>query len=206
MPSRVQSGFRFAFVIAAAAVLSTVGVAKPLASHHPVAAPTTPVWSVDKAASRLAFKGQVNGQSFDGVFKKWDAEIAFDPKTLKGSRIAVGIDMPSAVTGDPTRDQMLPTGDWFAAQRFPKAQFVSTQVTPAGPGRYQAVGDLTLKGQTRRVTLPFTLQIAKNVAHMEGGLAIDRRQFGIGQGQFAGADTVAAEVQILVRLTAKTAP
>jgi polyisoprenoid-binding protein YceI len=189
--------------IALALLAPAVVLSKPLAPH---VAPSTPVWALDKAASRLSFKGQVNGQGFDGVFKKWDAQIAFDPKTLKGSRIVVSIDMPSAVTGDPTRDQMLPSGDWFAVQRFPKASFVATQVNPAGPGRYQAIGDVTIKGQTRHVTLPFTLQVVKTVAHMDGALTIDRRQFGVGQGQFAGTDTVAAEVQIMVRLTAKTTP
>jgi len=190
----------------ALALATPLAYAKPAPLRHAPIALKTPVWTVDKAASRLSFKGQVNGQGFDGVFKKWDAEIAFDPKTLKGTRIAVSIDMPSAVTGDPTRDQMLPTGDWFAVQRFPKASFISTEVTPAGPGRYQAIGDLVIKGQSRRVSLPFTLQIARNVAHLDGALAIDRRQFGVGQGQFSGADTVASGVQILVRLTAKTAP
>jgi polyisoprenoid-binding protein YceI len=187
--------------------LGTAGAsdAKPASLSRRAAPAAAPIWITDKAASRLTFKGVVSGQGFDGVFKRWDAQIAFDPNNLGASRVAVTIDLGSVVTGDPTRDQMLPTGDWFAVQRFPKASFVSTAITATGPGRYQALGDLSIKGQTRRVALPFNLVINKDVAKMDGGLTIDRRQFGVGQGQFAGVDTVGADVQILVRLTAKTA-
>ncbi len=187
-------------------VIRAVAAAKaPPPPHRATPAPAAPVWVTDKAASRLTFKGTVSGQGFDGVFKRWDAQIAFDPNNLGASRVAVTIDLASVVTGDPTRDQMLPTADWFAVQKFPKASFVSTAIAATGPGRYQATGDLSIKGQTHRVTLPFALAVNKDVAKMDGALAIDRRQFGIGQGQFAGVDTVGADVQILVRLTAKTA-
>jgi polyisoprenoid-binding protein YceI len=181
-----------------------VAAARPTPRYHLAPTAAAPIWVVDKAASRLTFRGAVSGQNFDGVFKKWDAQIAFDPKNLKASHVAVTIDMPSVVTGDPTRDQMLPSGDWFSVQRFPKASFVSAAITPVGPGRYQAIGDLSIKGQTRRVVLPFTLAMDKDVAHMDGVATIDRRQFAIGQGQFAGIDTVAAPVQIMVRLTARS--
>ena len=191
-------------LVLAAALTCGATAARPAPAHRPTPTAAAPIWVVDKAASRLTFRGAVSGQSFDGVFKKWDAQIAFDPKNLKASHVAVTIDMPSVVTGDPTRDQMLPSGDWFAVQRFPKASFVAAMITPAGPGRYQAIGDLSIKGQTRRVAMPFTLVIDKDVAHMDGAVTIDRRQFGIGQGQFAGIDTVAAPVQIMVRLTARS--
>jgi polyisoprenoid-binding protein YceI len=160
---------------------------------------------MDKAASRLTFRGAVSGQTFDGVFKKWDAQIAFDPKNLKASHATVTIDIVSVVTGDPTRDQMLPTPDWFSSQKFPQAAFVTTAITQTGPDRYLATGDLRIRGAVRHVAMPFTLAIVKDVANMDGALTIDRRQFGIGQGQFATPDTVAANVTIMVKLSAKKA-
>jgi polyisoprenoid-binding protein YceI len=186
-----------------AAVASTA-MASGERQRSAAALPAAPIWVVDKAASRLTFRAAVSGQNFDGVFKKWDAQIAFDPKNLKASHAAVTIDIASVVTGDPTRDQMLPTPDFFGVQKFPKATFVTTAITQTGPDHYQAVGDLQIKGAVRRVTLPFTLTIAKDVAKMDGALTIDRGWFGVGQGQYASSETVASNVTVMVRLAAKT--
>jgi polyisoprenoid-binding protein YceI len=191
-------------IAAAAGAIALAAQAAPPA-RHPLLAPAAAIWAVDKAASRLTFRGAVSGQTFDGVFKKWDAQIAFDPANLKASHAAVTIDIGSVVTGDPTRDQMLPTPDWFSSQKFPQAAFVTTAMTQTGPGHYLATGDLRIRGAVRHVAMPFTLTIVKDVASMDGALTIDRRQFGIGQGQFATPDTVAANVTIMVKLSAKKA-
>jgi polyisoprenoid-binding protein YceI len=195
-----------ALVLAAGAFL-TGGAATGAAMKgpRPATAAAAPIWVVDKAASRLTFRGAVSGQSFDGVFKRWDAQIAFDPNNLKASHAAVTIDIASVVTGDPTRDQMLPTPDFFALQKFPKASFVTTAITQTGPDHYQAAGELRIKGVARPVTLPFTLTIIKDTAKMDGALTIDRSWFGVGQGQYASPETVASNVVIMVRLAAKTA-
>jgi polyisoprenoid-binding protein YceI len=187
----------------AAGAVQATPVPSANGGRHAALAPAVPVWIVDKVASRLTFRSSVSGQTFDGVFKAWDAQIAFDPKNLRASHATVTVNIPSVVTGDPTRDQMLPTPDWFAAQKFPQATFVSTQITQTGPDRYQAVGDLRIRGVVRQVTLPFTLSIIKDMAAMDGALTIDRRAFGIGQGQFASPDTVAANVSVMVKLSAR---
>jgi polyisoprenoid-binding protein YceI len=192
----------FIFVMA---LLASAGasIAAPRGPHAPVLAPAAPIWVVDKAASRLTFRAAVSGQNFDGVFKKWDAQIAFDPRNLKASHAVVTIDLASVLTGDPTRDQMLPTPEFFSVARFPKASFVTTAIVQTGQGHYQAIGDLRIKGAVRRVALPFTLAIVKDTAKMDGALTIDRGWFGIGQGQYASPETVASNVTIMVRLAAK---
>lgn len=172
-----------------------------VAAAPALAAPAA--WSVDHGASRLGFRAAMNGQSFDGVFKRWDAQIAFDPHDLKGSRAVVSVDLSSTVTGDPTRDEALPTEDWFAVKRFPKAVFASRSIVQTGPDRYTAVGDLTIRGVKRAATLPFTLHMDHGVARMEGAAGVDRIAFGVGQGQFKGPETVAPTVTVIVRLTAK---
>ena len=78
------------------------------------------------------------------------------PKALATSKVVVSIDTISAATGDADRDQALPTADWLAAQAFPKASFVSTGFKDLGGGRYQASGDLTLRGVKKPIVLPFT--------------------------------------------------
>lgn len=175
-----------------------------LAAAPAIAAPAAPpAWAVDRAASRIGFQGAMNGQGFNGGFSRWDAKIAFDPANLPASKVTAVIDTGSARTGDQTRDEALPTDDWFSIKVFPRATFVSRKITAAGPGRYVAQGDLTIRNATRPVTLPFTLAIAGDTARMQGSLPLDRAAFGVGQGQFKGGDTVALKVQVNIAVTAK---
>src|SRR5690242_16535474 len=93
------------------------------------AADTTPVWIIDKADSKLGFTGSMNGQTFNGEFSRWDAQIAFDPDNLAGSHVLATIDTSSVETDDEARDEALPSSDWFSVTSFPKAAFVSRRIS-----------------------------------------------------------------------------
>src|SRR5579885_2917341 len=99
----------------------------------PAAALAAPTWAVDHAASKLGFGGRVSGAGFNGVFRRGDAVIHFDPKDLAHSDVAVTMDMASATTGNGDRDALLPDQDWFWTSRFPRATFVARNFTPTGP-------------------------------------------------------------------------
>lgn len=168
-----------------------------------LAAPApVPTWTINKATSKLGFAGAMNGQNFAGIFRRFDAAIRFDPKSLATSSVTAVIDMGSASTRDQTRDEALPTADWFSVSLFPRATFTANQFKDLGGGRYQAIGTLAIRNIKRPVVLPFALKIAGNIATMQGVLAIDRRVFGVGQGQFATGDTVATVVRITVNIIA----
>jgi polyisoprenoid-binding protein YceI len=184
----------------ARSIVLALGLFLGLTAPPAMAAPA--VWTVDQAASKLTFQGAVNGTAFTGGFRRWTAQIAFDPKALAASHVAVSVDVASAASGDADRDQTMPTADWFWAAKFARATFASHAFRDLGGGRYQAVGDLTLRGVTRPVTLPFTLAIAGDKAVMKGSTVIDRTEFGVGQGQWKGGDVVATKVTVNVALTA----
>jgi polyisoprenoid-binding protein YceI len=165
-----------------------------------VAAPAA--WVVDPGGSKLSFQGAMNGEAFNGTFRRWTAQILFDPKALPASKVAVSIDVASAATGDPDRDQAMPTDDWFAASKFAKASFVSQSFRDLGGGKYQAAGVVTLRGVSRPVVLPFTLAIAGDTARMNGAVVLDRTAFGVGQGQWKTGAVVDTKVTVNVALTA----
>lgn len=160
-------------------------------------------WAVDPGGSRLGFSSKYAGDAFTGLFRRWNADIAFDPAQLPASKIVVSVDMASVYTNDPDRDQTLPTGEWFDSKRFPRAVFTSTRITAAGPGRYTAAGTLNLKGVTRPATLNFGLKIVGDKAEANGAITLDRSQFGVGQGQFKSGDAIplAVNVAFTVRAT-----
>ena len=180
---------------------AVVGLA--LVAAPALAAPS--VWIVDPAASKLAFQGTMNGAPFVGAFRRWTAQIAFDPKALAASKVNVVIDVASAASGDADRDQALPTDDWFAAGKFARASFVTHAFRDLGGGKYLATGDLTIRGVSRSVALPFTLAIEGDAARMNGSLALDRTAFGVGQGQWKAGDVVGAKVVVSVSLAAHRA-
>jgi polyisoprenoid-binding protein YceI len=160
-------------------------------------------WVVDHAHSRLGFKGVVEGEAFDGAFRTWDAQISFDPKALATSHVTVTVDVASAVTGNKDRDETLPTDDWFAVKRFPRAVFTANRIIDRGGGHYEAQGDLVLKGVRRPVSLPFTLAISGKTAKMTGTAALDRTAFNVGSGKWSTPDEVAKAVTVVVDLTAQ---
>jgi polyisoprenoid-binding protein YceI len=171
----------------------------------PAAALASAAWTVDKAASRLSFKSSFGGDAVEGAFRRWDAQITFDPKALAASRAVVTIDVGSAATGVGERDQALPSADWFNAARFPKATFATRSFKDLGGGRYQAIGDLTIRGVSKPLVLPFTVAITGDQARMSSQVAVNRRAFGVGQGQFAAAETVPLDVTVNVSLVARRA-
>jgi polyisoprenoid-binding protein YceI len=192
-----MSSFRHGPAVAAAVIALVAGAA---GAH---AAPAK--WTVDKATSRLGFRAAFAGQAVRGTFRRWDADIAFDPKALATSKATVTVQTASAVTGDPSKDQALPTADWFDVAHFPRATFATTAIKDLGGGRYQATGTLSLRGASRPIILPFTLTITGGEAKMIGSAVVNRSAFGVGQGQFKDADTVPFNVAIEVALTAHKA-
>ncbi len=166
-------------------------------------AKAAPVWTLDKAASRLTFRATMNGQPFDGVFRTWDAQIAFDPHNLATSRATLTVDTTSALTGQPIKDAALPNSEWLSSTTFPQATLVTRTITQLGPGRYQATADVHIRGVAWRTTVPFTVAISHDEGRMQSTLTLDRRTFGIGEGPFRSPAPVEPEVQVSLRLMAK---
>ncbi|MFI4975921.1 MAG: YceI family protein [Caulobacterales bacterium] len=181
-------------------------LALALASTAAPAIAAPPAWAVDKAASHLTFSSSVQGAPFSGQFRLWDAAIRFDPKDLAHSSVVATIDMASAVSGDKDRDISMPTEDWFWTSRFPRATFAAAAFRATGPGRYEAVGTLSMRGVSKPLTLPFSLAITGASAKMSARVGINRLAFGVGQGEWQTTETVPAAVVVSVDLTAHRAP
>lgn len=169
----------------------------------PAAAAPAPVWTVDKAASKIAFASSFGGQGFNGGFARWDAQIRFDPNNLAGSSAVVSIDTASAWSGDKDRDAAMKEPNWFSAQAFPKATYRTTGFKALGGGKYQATGTLTLRGQTKPLTLPFTLVITGNQAKMTARVTVGRLAFGVGQNEWKKTDVIPDPVTVTIAVTAK---
>ena len=164
------------------------------------------VWIVDGDASTILFTGRQNDKEFTGRFEDFSARIRLDPDDLSDALIEASVDLASVDAGAGDRNQSLPEAGWFDTDRFPQATFRADTVRAVGEGAYEADGTLTIKGASRPVTLPFTLDVQGDRAVADGQVVIDRSDFGIGQGDFAGPEWVAFEVAVAVHLEADRRP
>lgn len=137
-------------------------------------------WIVNYEASRLGFSGSENGNSFNGAFNDYSAEINFDPDNLETSRISVQVVARSGTTGDSTRDSTMMGKEWFDRDNFSTANFISDDIRAAGEGAYEAHGVLTIKDFSKDIVLPFTLGIDGDNAKAQGGVELIRTDFGLG--------------------------
>lgn len=142
------------------------------------------------------------GSDVEGQFADWTAAISFDETVENGTAgtVEVTVAIGSLTLGSVTDQAMGP--DFFNATDFPTAMFQADLVTVVDG--YEARGTLTIKGQSVPVTLPFGLSIDGETASMAGGLALDRRSFGIGD-NMADESSLAFAVSVDVNLTARRA-
>ena len=152
------------------------------------------------AQSEIAFVSKQMGVPVDGHFKKFDAQIAFDPAKPEAGKIAFSIDMGSATLGAPEPDAELPKAAWFNTLKFPQATFQSGSVKKLAPGKYEVAGKLSIKGHAQDVVVPVTLSQSGASTTASGAFAIKRLAFKIGENEWADTSMVADDVQVKFKL------
>ncbi len=157
------------------------------------------------AGSTLGFRGEAQGEAFDGRFARFDARIRFDPAALADARFAVEIPLATADSQNAERDDTLKGADFFAVDAHPLARYEASAFRDLGGGRFAADGQLTLRGTTRPVVLEFTWTPGAAPV-LEGRATLDRTAFGVGGGDWADPGTIAHAVQVSTRLVLQLAP
>ena len=162
-----------------------------------------PPWQVVADESRLTFTAIQQGAKFDGRFTDFSAEVHLDPDAAEGGHISAIIATGSVDTANAERDDYLRGEDWFDVKRWPHAEFETTSIEKQPDGSYIASARLTLRDQTRPVTMHFTLTQDKQDPsrwHLTGTVPIKRLDFGVGQGIWTDTTWVGDEVLVHVKL------
>ncbi len=150
--------------------------------------------------SDIAFVSRQMGASLEGHFRKFDAQIAFDPRKPEAGSIRFTVDLASATLGAPELEAELAKAPWFNLKAFPQASFQSTGIRATGPGRFDVTGTLTLKGSAQVVTVPVALVQAGGTTTASGSFVIQRLKFRIGEGEWGDPSLVADDVLVKLRL------
>ena len=159
---------------------------------------------VDAAKSSVIAVSKQMGVPVEGKFRRFSAQVSFDPAKPADGRASIEIDIASFDLGDADFNRETTKKEWFDAAKHPKATFVTTAIKPAGAGKFEAAGKLAIKGITRDVVAPVSFKAEGGQQVFEGVLPIKRLAFNIGEGEWKDTSTVADDVQIRFRIvTAK---
>lgn len=113
-------------------------------------------WTADKSHSMANFKVRHFTANVIGQFRDFDATVMMDRENPAKSSVDFTIQSTSIDTGNENRDKHLRSGDFFDVEKFPTITFKSTSIAPKGKDSFEVTGDLTMRGVTKRVTLPVT--------------------------------------------------
>ena len=111
-------------------------------------------YKIDPMHSEITFKVKhLMITNVTGSFQQFDATMEATAEDFSDAKISFEADINSISTGNEKRDTHLKSDDFFSAEQFPKLSFTSTSFTHKGGSDYVLNGDLTIKGNTKPVSL-----------------------------------------------------
>jgi polyisoprenoid-binding protein YceI len=154
-------------------------------------------WTIDPVQSSITFKGTHAGSAFSGRFSSWTGAITFDPAAPDAAKAVIDVDLATVSTDDATRYGTLPQPDWLDTATSPQAKFESTAVKAgAAAGEYVMSGNLTIRGVSVPLELPFKLAIDGNTARAEGSVTLKRLDFSIGKASDTPGQWVSLDIPV----------
>jgi polyisoprenoid-binding protein YceI len=135
---------------------------------------------IDKAHSEINFVADSRMLSAHGYFGKWDADVKIDAANASASSVSITIDAASINTRVEMRDNHLRSPDFFDVAKYPTITFKSVSVTSTSANKVDVVGDLTVRGVTKRITVPATVVFyEKGAGRFRGQFTLLRKDFGV---------------------------
>lgn len=158
-------------------------------------------WKIDPLHSSIMFNAKHAGISFvNGRFMEFAATVeGGTPQDFTGAKVSFTAQVGSVSTGAEGRDKHLTEADFFDMANTPTITFVSKSFTKSGDNMYKVVGDLTMRGKTKEVTLSahhigstMTKDKLNKVGFQLTG-SVDRNDFGVS----GASGSVAPIIEIL---------
>ena len=181
-----------------------------------VAPAAADVWQIDPAHSAAHFSvTHLMISTVRGEFGKLSGTIEYDGKDVASIKVDATIDAASIETREENRDKDLRSDHFFDVAKYPTITFKSKKVVPGAGGAFRLVGDLTLHGVTKEVTLDVTgpskvIKGMRGESRVGAGATtkINRQDFGIKWSATldGGGAVVSDEVAITLDIEATMPP
>jgi polyisoprenoid-binding protein YceI len=147
---------------------------------------TSGTYTVDPSHSRIGFVARhAMVTKVRGSFNEFDATAEIDAEDITRSSAQVTINVDSIDTRNEQRDGHLRSNDFLDIAHHPQITFVTTGVTRVSDDVVRVAGDLTIKGESRPVTVDFTFEGAatdpfgNQRVGFEGELVVNRKDWGL---------------------------
>ena len=115
------------------------------------------IWSVDQAHSEIKFKVKhLVVSSVTGQFTSFNGTVESDKPDFSDAKIEFEADVDSIDTKNEQRDGHLKSPDFFDAVNHPKLTFVSKSITKKSDDEYVVVGNITIRGTLKEISLNVT--------------------------------------------------
>ena len=150
-------------------------------------------WVSDSDGS-LAFEAGFEGDPLPGEFPEFTVNFT-------GEALTVTVNLMVSDMGDDEMNAILHDSAWFAVDKFAEARYTATDVRCDSDGSCLAQGELTLKGVSRELAVPFSFRADGDNATIEGGLELDRTDFNVGSGMWATGESIDLEVELRFDIT-----
>ena len=135
----MQTSLRFVFCL----LLMTM----PVMAH-------AATWEIDPAHASVEFRVRHLMVAWvKGAFPDVAGTVEIDETDLTKSKVSVTISAASIDTNNAKRDEHLRSADFLDSASYPVITFVSKKIVVADGQLRQVIGDLTIRGTTREVTL-----------------------------------------------------
>ena len=146
----------------------------------------TGTYTLDPGHSRVGFVARhAMVTKVRGAFNDVAGSGYFDVDEPTRSHLDVVIQAASIDTRNADRDGHLRSNDFFDMETYPEITFTSTSVSPTGENDYDVTGDLTIKGVTKSITIPFEVSgpatdpFGATRIGLEGRVVINRKDWGV---------------------------
>ena len=141
-------------------------------------------WKIDALHSQVMVSvWHFNVANLRAKLPQVTGTLELDRENPSRSTFAVEIEAASITTGHPRQEEFMRSEPWLDAEHFPLITFKGSEITPREGGS-TIVGELTLRGVTRRVEIPFDFRgVVSDPWGLRAGFTseftVDRRDFGI---------------------------
>jgi len=171
------------------------------------------VYMLDRAASTVGFT--LYGSAIfkikkDGYFKDFTGLVSYDPARPADTRVDLTVNAASIDTQNSAHDELLRSGEFFDVAHYPTIHFASESANMRPDGTLSVTGDMTIRGITRRMTIPVTLRPTTRPgtapgAAFESTFQIDRTEFGLNgsASQYGFHVSISKKVQIHIAIATR---
>jgi len=145
--------------------------------------------------SEISFEIKNAGFTVTGRFTGLKTDLIFNPSDLDKSSLYASVEVATIKTGIDKRDEDLQEEKYFNTDKYKLIEVRSTKLYKK-ENQFAGMFNVTIKGVTKQVEIPFDVSISGNDATFKGSFPLNRRDFGVGSSSMMMSDNLTVNIMI----------